>query len=128
MIAPVLPPVAAALAWANGWLAAYLAGCARLIGGLPYASASARTALAVIGVGLVMAFVVSRLRPPRAPRLAVLLAARGAHRGRLAPAEAAPDALPPPEGLRITFLDVGQGDGALLQVPEGAVLVDRGAA
>jgi competence protein ComEC len=28
--------------------------------------------------------------------------------------------------LRITFLDVGQGDGALLQVPEGAVLVDEG--
>ena len=34
--------------------------------------------------------------------------------------------LPPPSGLRITFLDVGQGDGALLQVPEGAVLVDEG--
>jgi competence protein ComEC len=28
--------------------------------------------------------------------------------------------------LRITFLDVGQGDGALLQVPEGAVLIDEG--
>jgi competence protein ComEC len=35
-------------------------------------------------------------------------------------------ALPPPTGLRITFLDVGQGDGALLQVPGGAVLVDEG--
>jgi competence protein ComEC len=33
---------------------------------------------------------------------------------------------PPPNGLRITFLDVGQGDGALLQVPGGAVLVDEG--
>jgi competence protein ComEC len=33
---------------------------------------------------------------------------------------------PPPTGLRITFLDVGQGDGALIQVPEGAVLVDEG--
>ena len=30
------------------------------------------------------------------------------------------------EGLRITFLDVGQGDAILLQVPEGAVLVDEG--
>jgi competence protein ComEC len=29
--------------------------------------------------------------------------------------------------LRITFLDVGQGDGALVQVPEGAVLIDEGA-
>ena len=34
--------------------------------------------------------------------------------------------LPPPTGLRITFLDVGQGDSALLQVPEGAILVDQG--
>ena len=34
--------------------------------------------------------------------------------------------LPPPKGLRITFLDVGQGDAILLQVPEGAVLVDQG--
>ena len=33
---------------------------------------------------------------------------------------------PPPTGLRITFLDVGQGDGALIQVPGGAVLVDEG--
>jgi competence protein ComEC len=35
--------------------------------------------------------------------------------------------LSPPIGLRITFLDVGQGDSALIQVPEGAVLVDEGA-
>jgi competence protein ComEC len=34
--------------------------------------------------------------------------------------------VPPPTGLRITFLDVGQGDSILLQVPEGAVLVDQG--
>ena len=34
--------------------------------------------------------------------------------------------LPPPLGLRITFLDVGQGDGVLLQVPGGAVLIDEG--
>ena len=126
MVAPVLPPVAAALAWVNGWLAAYLAGCARLVGGLPYASSSARTALAVIGVGLFLVLVASRLRPPRAPRLAVLvlitaLVAGGWRlRGGSAP-------LSPPEGLRITFLDVGQGDGVLLQVPEGAVLVDEGA-
>ena len=34
--------------------------------------------------------------------------------------------LPPASGLRVTFLDVGQGDGILLQVPTGAVLVDQG--
>lgn len=126
MVAPVLPPVAAVLAWANGWLAAYLAGCARLVGGLPYASSSARTALAVVGVGLVLVLLASRLRPPRAPRLAVLvlLTVLVAGGWRLRGGSAR---LPPPEGLRITFLDVGQGDGALLQVPEGAVLVDEGA-
>ena len=124
LIAPVLPSVAAALAWANGWLAAYLAGCARLVGGLPYASVSARTALAAMVLVLGLPLLVARLRPPRAPRLAVLIVlavlVAGGWRLRGDPP------LPPPEGLRITFLDVGQGDGALLQVPEGAVLVDEG--
>ena len=126
MIAPVLPSVAAALAWVNGWLAAYLAGCARLVGGLPYASAPARTALVMIALGVALVLLASRLRPPRAPRLAVLilLAALVAGGWRL---HGGPTGLPPPDGLRITFLDVGQGDGALLQVPEGAVLVDEGA-
>ena len=41
---------------------------------------------------------------------------------RVAPGEQ-PD---PPEGLRITVLDVGQGDAILLEVAEGAVLVDQG--
>jgi len=34
--------------------------------------------------------------------------------------------LPPPKGLRITVLDVGQGDSILVEVPEGAILVDQG--
>ena len=34
--------------------------------------------------------------------------------------------LPPPTGLRITFLDVGQGDAVLLQVPEGQSWSIRG--
>ena len=32
----------------------------------------------------------------------------------------------PPKGLRVSFLDVGQGDGILLETPEGAMLVDAG--
>jgi competence protein ComEC len=32
----------------------------------------------------------------------------------------------PPAGLRVTFLDVGQGDSTLLEAPGGAVLVDEG--
>jgi len=126
LIAPVLPSVAAALAWINGWLAAYLAGCARLVGGLPYAAAPPRTALVVIGTGLLAGLLAFRLRPPRAPRLAVVivLAVLVAGGWQLRGGSSGP---PPPQGLRITFLDVGQGDGALLQVPNGAVLVDEGA-
>jgi competence protein ComEC len=125
LVAPVVPPLAAALAWINGWLAAYLAGCARLVGGLPHAAVSARAALAVGAVALAFALMVSRLRPPRAPRAValVLLLALVAGGWRL---RSGSSALPPPTGLRITFLDVGQGDGALLQVPGGAVLVDEG--
>jgi competence protein ComEC len=125
LVASAVPPFAVALAWVNGWLAAYLAGCARLVGGLPYAAVSGRTAL--VGAAVVLGFVglISRLRPPRAPRVAVLilvaaLVAGGWHlRSGASPLSA-------PNGLRITFLDVGQGDGVLLQAPGGAVLVDEG--
>jgi competence protein ComEC len=125
LVAPAVPPLAVALSWVNGWLAAYLAGCARLVGGLPHAAASARAALILAAVVLGFVLVVARLRPPRAPRVAalVLLAALVAGGWRLGSGSSA---RPPPTGLRITFLDVGQGDGALLQVPGGAVLVDEG--
>jgi competence protein ComEC len=35
LTAPLFPPAATAIAWLNGWCAAYLAGCARLFGSLP---------------------------------------------------------------------------------------------
>ena len=125
LIAPAVPPLAVALAWVNGWLAAYLAGCARLVGGLPYAAVSTRTALVAAAIVLGCVGLLSRLRPPRAPRVAalILLAALIAGGWRLRSGNPAPLA---PNGLRITFLDVGQGDGALLQVPTGAVLIDEG--
>jgi competence protein ComEC len=125
IVAPAVPPLAFALAWINGWLAAYLAGCARLVGGLPHAAVSPRAALAIAAVVLASAWLIARLRPPRAPRLAalILILALIAGGWRL---RGDSSALPPPSGLRITFLDVGQGDGVLLQVPGGAVLVDEG--
>jgi competence protein ComEC len=124
---PVLPAAAAALAWTNGWLAAYLAWCARLVGGLPHAQAMSFRAVLLIGALAAIAWIAVRLRPPRAPRLAALslvVAVLGVGwRVPVLPGGAAP---PPPTGLRVTFLDVGQGDAVLLQVPEGAVLVDQG--
>jgi competence protein ComEC len=123
-IEPVLPPAASALAWTNGWLAAYLAGSARLIGGLPYASVSSLAALLALAAGAGFVLLALRLRAPRGRRalalaaMALALAGGWTLRPRAEP--------PPPSGLRITFLDVGQGDAVLLQVAEGAILVDQG--
>ncbi len=51
LVAPVSPPAAAAIAWLNGWCAAYLATCARVVGGLPGAQVSStRGLLAVLAV------------------------------------------------------------------------------
>ena len=124
---PVLPAAAAALAWANGWLAAYLAWCARLVGGLPHAEATSFRAVLLIGALAVLVTVAARLRPPRAPRLAALaLLVTVLAAGWRVPGLSGGSVPPPPAGLRVTFLDVGQGDAVLLQVPEGAVLVDQG--
>ena len=34
-VAPLVPPASSALAWINGWFAAYIAACAHVVGGLP---------------------------------------------------------------------------------------------
>jgi competence protein ComEC len=47
-VAPLSSGAAAVLAWLNGWCAAYLAGCARLIGGLPGAQIRSTRALLVL--------------------------------------------------------------------------------
>ena len=69
----VLPPAAVAAAWVNGWLAAYVAACARLVGGLPGADLEASAALAIGGTALIALVAWARLprwrRPgPRARR------------------------------------------------------------
>ena len=125
LLGGIAPAAAVVLAELNGWLAAYLAGCARFVGGLPGAQVSSLRAIAWFGGGVLFLAIVARLRPPRAPRALALTALVGVAlvAWELRPAPPAP---PPPPGLRITFLDVGQGDAALLQVPQGAVLVDQG--
>jgi competence protein ComEC len=121
---PVLPEAAAALVWLDAWLAAYLAFCARLVGGLPYAQASSVQALALLAAVAVFVVLFARMRGPMLRRAVALgsLALALAVGWRLAPE----DHPGPPDGLRITVLDVGQGDAVLLQVAEGAVLVDQG--
>jgi competence protein ComEC len=48
LTAPLFPPAASAIAWVNGWCAAYLAGCARLFGGLPGAQVRSGHALVIM--------------------------------------------------------------------------------
>jgi competence protein ComEC len=105
-------------------LAAYLAAVARFFGGLPHAQLASWQALALLACASAALLVIARLPPPRRRRAAILMSllALVLVGWRLRP-EHFP---PPPQGLRITFLDVGQGDSALIQVPEGAVLVDEG--
>ena len=45
LVGPVSPQAAGAIAWLNGWCAAYLAACARLVGGLPGAQVRSGRAL-----------------------------------------------------------------------------------
>ncbi len=124
LVEPVLPGAAAALAWLGGWFAAYVALCARLVGGLPYAQVRSGVALAALAaVALALAWAVRGPARQRRAVAALAAAAVAALIGWRAWPEPVP---PPPQGLRITFLDVGQGDAALLQVREGAVLVDQG--
>jgi ComEC/Rec2-related protein len=52
VIAPVAPQLAAVLAWANGWLAAYLATCAHVFGSLPGAQVTSGRAAAALALGV----------------------------------------------------------------------------
>lgn len=125
-VEPLLPEAAVALAWVNGWLAAYLAACARAFGGLPFSQISSLEATAALAFAALGVWIVVRTRARRARRLLAVVAMLAAL--AIAWREVGPRADPPPapEGLRLTFLDVGQGDATLIEVPEGAVLVDQG--
>ena len=120
----ILPQAAIAAAWLNGWLAAYIAACARLIGGLPGAEVSSEVAVVAAGLLAGLVFAAVRLPAWRRPGFAVVVgvAALVLAGWKLQPSSAPP----PPDGFRLTVLDVGQGDAILLQVREGAVLVDQG--
>jgi len=55
VVHPVAPSAAAALTWLAGWCAAYLAFCARVVGGLPFAQVTSGWAAAGIGFGAALA-------------------------------------------------------------------------
>jgi competence protein ComEC len=124
VLAHLLPQAALAAAWLNGWLAAYIAACARIVGGLPGAQLESKVAAAAVGLAVLIVFVGIRLPAWRRPGFVVLVGLAALFVAGWQLRTSAPP--PPPEGLRLTVLDVGQGDSILLQVREGAVLVDQG--
>ena len=124
LLAQVVPDAALAAAWINGWLAAYIAACARIVGGLP--GAQVDSTLVVGGAALIAIVVVTALRLPawRRPGFVSLVGVSAVFLvGWQLRTNTPPE---PPTGLRLTVLDVGQGDAILLQVPEGSILVDQG--
>ena len=126
---PLSPEAATALAWLAGWAAAWLELVARVFGSLPGAQVGVRTAV-VVTLVMGLAWVgIRHARPvlsgrgsPAAAAAAglVLVVAAGAWSLRPGPGWHAP------AGLRVTFLDVGQGDSVLLETPSARVLVDQG--
>ena len=66
LLAAILPPLGPALAQANGWCAAYLAGCARLFGGLPGAQVRSPAAVAALASGVLLAAAYAWQRGQRA--------------------------------------------------------------
>lgn len=120
---PLDPGAAAGLAFGAGWCAAWLTLAAETVARLPQAELGPNEALALAAVGTAAALARRGGRRWRWAGAALCLAALAwAGRSWVAPSPA----WAPPEGLRATFLDVGQGDSALLETPQGAVLVDGG--
>ncbi|HET6509185.1 MAG TPA: ComEC/Rec2 family competence protein [Baekduia sp.] len=111
------PALAAPLVALTGPPLGYLVGVARTSANLPDPPLVALAALAVAALAARR----RRTRPAAALALALAVAALAVHRH--ATALAPP---PPPGTLRVTALDVGQGDATLLQADGHAVLVDAG--
>ncbi len=136
-VGQVMPVLASPLVAVTGPLLGYLVGLARLAAGLPGAQVtlplSALIVLCALASVLVTAPVTEDMpREVRSGRRRVLLAIAIliVVAAALGPALISPRMLaPPPDGtLRVTALDIGQGDATLLQAGGHAVLVDAGPA
>ncbi len=126
---PVAPGAAAALAWLAGWAAAWLGLVARLVASLPGAQIGPRAALAVVVLGAAgwIGFRFSRARLGTRPTTVAIAASGVLLLGAAVLWELRPaPTWQQPAGLRVTFLDVGQGDSVLLETPSVRVLVDEG--
>lgn len=125
LVAPLAPPAAQALAFLNGLLAAYISFWARLVGALPGAQVGRAHLLRLLLVVFFLALW-PFLHRPRLPRLAVLTLTALIPLWGWQNRPCAVSYPPPPAGLRVTFLDVGEGDATLLQTRDGSALIDAG--
>ena len=125
---PISPAAATGLSALAGWCAAWLELVARVVADLPSARLGTRP---TVGVAIVIALcwlairragVTSRTRLGGLALVAGTLVtiAVGWIATRPAPAWVRP------VGLRVTFLDVGQGDSVLLETRRARILVDEG--
>jgi len=125
-VEPVLTGAATSLAWLAGWCAWWLAFVARVVSSWPSAQVSSPAAI-VIAALLVGAVVLVRRLPRYRRREAVAaLVSLALTVSTVACALRPSPSWTAPTGLRVTFLDVGQGDSALVEAPGAAVLVDEG--
>ncbi|MCX4634347.1 ComEC/Rec2 family competence protein [Streptomyces platensis] len=128
-LAPIVPPVAQALAWCAGWPAEWIAGVARTGAALPGAEfawpggwfGGLALAAAVVVMVPVSRWALRRRWLCVLCALAVILAVC-----RPAPFTRVLTGWPPP-GWRAVVCDVGQGDGLVLAAGDGtALVVDTG--
>ncbi len=123
LVAPVAFSAVRALAYLNGLLASYIGFCARFTGSLPGAQVGRAELLRLLPALFLLAVAPFLERPRLSRFVSLVLLAYIPLWGW----QQQPQLLPaPPRGLRISFLDVGQGDSTLLQTPDGAVLLDAG--
>ena len=120
LLAPVVPPAAVALSWLAGAAAAWIAFSARLVASFPLrpdlvGEGSCRDCRRARRAAVACERFLSTAggppsQPPSCSWRSVALAWWAVH-----PAPS----WSPPSGLRVSFLDVGQGDGILLETAQG---------
>ena len=125
-VEPVLPGVATSLAWLAGWCAWWLAFVARLVSSWPSAQVSSPAAIVIAALFVGAVALVRRLPRYRRREAVAALVSLALTVSTVACALRPSPSWTAPTGLRVTFLDVGQGDSALVEAPGAAVLVDQG--
>jgi competence protein ComEC len=75
IVHPLSAALAAAIAWINGWFAAYLAWCARFVGGLPSAQVGSARVVILAAAAIALVWLLARTRPWRLRRAGELCGA-----------------------------------------------------